>query len=176
MKANRTISPYYLLKGLMLGVVYLTLAVYMVFFVPRTVPSKAELQTVRLGGDELVLSYNKDANTSYFTGTYGGIELRSVTLTLKAGLELYGTNEFFIQMKERPPYYELMIARAPTLFGERYSIYQLADDKEVLLSYEFSSGVMQRERNNFFYFGLAFLGIMGFILVKTLIRKIREKK
>ena len=79
-------------------------------------------------------------------------------------------------MKERPEFYELMIYRKKTLFGDRYTIYQLADEKEILISYDFTAQIEQKERNQFFFLGLGFLAFFGFILIRTLIMKIKESK
>jgi len=143
---------------------------------PRKAPALSELETIRIPAEELDLAYNKSADTSYFTGSYRDGELRSVTLTLESGLKLYGTNELFIQMRERPAYYNLMIHKDRTLFNQRYSIYQLADDEKILISYEFTREIKQKERDTFFYLGLAFLLLMGFILIKTLIQRFRDSK
>lgn len=171
----KEISPFLILKGLLLAAVYFTLAIYFVFFVPREVPAIEMMETIRVSEGQLDLSYNKSANTSYFTGTYKDLEMRSITLSFQQGLKLYGTNEFFLQMKARPQYYELMLFRTSALFRDRYSIYQIADENEVLISYAESARVNQSERNKFFYLGLGFLAIMGFILIRTLVRKINEK-
>ena len=144
----KEISPYFLLKGLLLGTVYLTLSIFFVFFVPRKAPALSELETIRIPAEELDLAFNKSADTSYFTGSYRDGELRSVTLTLESGLKLYGTNELFIQMRERPAYYNLMIHKDKTLFNQRYSIYQLADDEKILISYEFTREIKQKERGH----------------------------
>ena len=139
---SKVFLSYLNVKGLLLAVVYLSLSVFFVFFVPKTVPEKSDLETIRLSEDSLDLAYDKNANTSFFTGTYNNSELRTIKLTLEAGLKLYGTNEFFIQMKERPEYYELMIYKDTTIFNERYTIYQLADEKDVLISYDFSAQII----------------------------------
>jgi len=173
---SKELSPYSIAKGLLLAAVYLTLSVFFVFFVPKTVPEKSELETIRLSEDSLDLAYDKGADTSYFTGTYEGAELRTIKLTLKAGLELYGTNEFFIQVKRRPAYYDLMIYKDTTLFNERYTIYELADEKDVLISYDLSSQVIQKQKNQFFLMGLAFLAFFGFILIRTWIVNYKERK
>lgn len=168
------LKPYLQIKGLLIAVLYLTLAVFFVFFVPKTVPEKTDLETIRVSEDALDLAYNKSADTSYFTGTYDGAEMKSVTLTFKSGLELYGTNEVFLQIKERPEYYELKIFKDKTLFGERYSIYQIADEKKVLLRYDFSAQIKQSEKNKFFIAGLVILGFFGFILIRTLVKKVKS--
>ena len=173
---NKIGSPYFIVKGLLLAIVYLTLSVFFVFFVPKTVPQKSDLQIIKISGDSLDLAYNKKANTSYFTGTYNDAELRTIELTFETGLKLYGTNEFFIQMKERPEFYKLMIHKNRTLFNNRYTIYQLEDDKEILLSYDFSAEIIQKQKNQFFVIGIVILALFGFILIRTLIVKIRASR
>lgn len=172
----KKLSPYFAIKGLLLAIVYFTLAVYAVFFVPRTVPAESQLQTIRLTDSEVKLNYNKKSNTSYFTGIYKDIEFRTITLKFKEGLKLYGTNEFFLQMKSRPKYYDLKIHKDKLLFGERYKVYELSDDAEVLIPYERSAEIIQNMRNKFFLLGLGILALFGFILIKTLIQKIKEIK
>lgn len=167
--------PGSILKGLLLAVVYLTLSGFFIFYVPRTVPQKTDLETIRLPEDSLKLIYNKKANTSYFSAMHKGAELKTIKLTYKSGLKLYGTNEFFIQMKKRPEYYNLMIYKNKTLFNESYTIYQLAGDDEVLISYDISAKEIQADKDLFFYISIAFLALMGFILIKTIVVKIREK-
>lgn len=162
------------IKGFVIGAVYLVISVFAVFFVPRDVPEKSSLQTVRVSEGSLDLVYNKSANTSYFTGKYNGGELKSITLPYSEGLKLYGTNEVFIQMKERPKYYEMLIHKDTTIFNKWYKIYELSDDKGVLIPYERSAKVVKAEKDKFFYFGIVFLGVMGFILIRTLVSKLKE--
>ncbi len=167
---------YFKVKGLLLAIIYLTLSVFFVVFVPKTVPEKPDLKTIRLSEDSLDLAYDKKANTSYFTGTYENAELRTVKLTFEEGLKLYGTNEFFIQMKEPPEFYDLMIHKDKTLFNERYTIYQLEDEKDVLISYDHSAQIEQKQKNKFFFFGMAVLAFFGFVLIYSLIVKIKNHK
>jgi len=170
------LKPYFMIKGILLAAVYLSLSVFFVFFVPKKVPDKSELIQYSVPEKDLSLAYNKSANTSYFTGQYQGVEMKSVTLTLESGLELYGTNQFFIQVKEPPENYHLLIGKDTTLFGKRYSIYQIKADKKTLISYDFSADIKQKEKNKFFFFGLAFLGFLGFIMVRTLIVQKRARE
>lgn len=163
--------PYFNAKGLLLTIVYLLLSVFFVFFVPKSVPNKSDLETIKLPEDSLKLIYNKSANTSYFSGSYKNAELKTIELTFKEGLKLYGTNEVFIQLKERPKFYELMIYKNKTLFNNIYTIYQLSDSEDVLIPYNYSAKIIQKKKNQFFFISLAFLALIGFILIRTLIIK-----
>lgn len=162
---------YFNAKGLLLTIVYLLLSVFFVFFVPKSVPNKSDLETIKLPEDSLKLIYNKSANTSYFSGSYKNAELKTIELTFKEGLKLYGTNEVFIQLKERPKFYELMIYKNKTLFNNIYTIYQLSDSEDVLIPYNYSAKIIQKKKNQFFFISLAFLALIGFILIRTLIIK-----
>lgn len=161
--------PYFKIKGLLLAIIYLTFSVFFVLFVPKYVPNRSDLETIKLSQDYLNLAYDKKANTSYFTGTYGNAKLKTINMTFKEGLKAYGMNEFFIQIKERPEFYELMIYKDKTLFNERYTIYQLIDEKNVLIPYDYSAKIIQKKKNQFFYISLGFLAFFGFIIIRTLI-------
>jgi len=55
--------------------------------------------------------------------------MRLITLTFKSGLEIYGTNEFFIQMKTRPEYYELKIFKDKTLMEQPHKMEEWFESK-----------------------------------------------
>lgn len=110
-------------------------------------------------------------------GNYNGVEMRSIALGKKRGLDLLGSNEYFLQVREKPDQYKLLIDKNHhTLFGKRYIIYQIEADGKVLLSYEESAKKKQSELNLFFYMSIGFFVFMGFILINTLYVKYQKRK
>lgn len=161
----------------MLFVVYLVLSVYFLFMSPHKVPLKEELTPVSISSDSLFCMVPQNPDDSYMGGNYEGVELRSIALGKKRGLNLLGSNEYFIQVREKPDRYKLLIDKhSHTLFGKRYIIYQIEANGKVLLSYEESAPKQQYDLDLFFYLAIGFFAFMGFVLIKTLLANYQKKK
>ena len=161
----------------MLFVVYLVLSIYFLFLSPHKVPFQRALTSVSISSDSLFCMVPQNPDESYMGGNYKGVELRSIALGKTRGLNLLGSNEYFLQVREKPDRYKLLIdMNHHTLFGKRYIIYQIEADDKVLLSYEESAKQKQSELNTFFYMSLGFFAFMGFILIKVLYDNLRKRK
>ena len=153
----------------MIFAVYLVLSVYFLFLSPHKVPQIEVLTSISIPSDSLFCMIPQNPDESYMGGNYEGVELRSIALGKKRGLNLLGSNEYFLQVREKPDQYKLLIDKNHhTLFGKRYIIYQIEADNKVLLNYEESASQMQSELNIFFYLSLGFFAFIGFVLIKTL--------
>ena len=172
----KKIPLLFYIRGGLLFVVYLVLSVYFLFLSPHKVPTKEALSTVSISSDSLFCMIPQNPNESYLGGNCDGVEMRSIALGKKRGLNLLGSNEYFIQVREKPDRYKLLIdENSHTLFGKRYIIYQIEANDKVLLNYDESAGKEQSELNLFFYISIAFFAFMGFVLIKTIQVNYRKK-
>ncbi|MDY0779372.1 hypothetical protein [Tenacibaculum sp. IB213877] len=164
-----------LVKGSLLFIVYSILAVYFLFFVPFKVPEKSSLQTVTIPSDSLQCMLKKRSDKSYLSAWYEGTEIKSIELDKKKCLNILGSNEYFLRIKQKTENYTLMISEKAGLFRKTHALYQVSDDKEVLLPYEESAEVFQNQRNLFRYLSIGFFALMFFILGNTLYQKMKAK-
>ncbi|UOB19240.1 hypothetical protein [Abyssalbus ytuae] len=170
----KKISPLFIIKGILLFLVYSTLSVYTLFFVPSEVPEKASLQKVTIASDSLYCMIRKNSKKSYLSTTYKGTEIKSIEFDKKACLEILGSNEFLLQVKEKPESYTLLIGEKAGLFKKKHKLYEVTDNNKVLLSYDESAKVFQNQTNMFRYFSIGFFSLMLFILGKSFYKKLKS--
>ena len=165
------------IRGIIGFSIYLILSVYFLFMSPHKVPLQEALTSVSVPSDSLFCMIPKNPNESYLGGKYEGVEMRSIALGKKRGLNLLGSNEYFLQVREKPDQYKLLVDKnSHTLFGKRYGIYQVEADEKVLLSYGESAKRKQSELDLFFYLSLGFFTFMGFVLIKIVIAYYKKRR
>ncbi|TYP99164.1 hypothetical protein C7447_102483 [Tenacibaculum adriaticum] len=168
-----------IIKGLLIGAVYLTLAIKIVFLSPQEVPAFKDLKKIEIDSDSIYYVKSKKKNDAYtkITGTFNGKELRSIELGTKRCQEIFGITSTFIRIRKKPDSYTLYLEEdKQRIFGSGYLIYQIEVNKEVLLPYEETSNLYLKSRKKFFYIAVAFLLFIAAILFLNLYKAIKAKK
>ncbi len=159
------VSTGLIVKGIIVSIIYLVLAINFVFLSPKTVPSFDKLQVFEVQGNEINCVEDRNKNPKYtkIKGEINGIAIKTYDLGTERCLQVFGMINRFISTTPRPNTYKIYLEEDKVrIFGKSWLLYQVEANGKVLLSYEESSQHYLKSRKLFFYISL---GVLAFFTI-----------